>query len=235
MSRRERPTSVLAAPWLHLEPQPSWELVRRHGQLRGYRQGQLIKGPHDRADGVGLLLRGSIRVQAVGGEGLQRTLWVMAPQSTFGEAALFHGVPYMHYLHALTDCEVVYFAPEVLRDVIVPQHPELAFFLFSNLARKSYILSNQLEETMFLDSFARIAKLLYQAAEELRAGRGGASRGVELEVTHAEIAELLGLHRVTVTNAVNRLRRQGLLRKGTRRLVVEDAAGLRALFGALEE
>lgn len=43
-----------------------------------------------------------------------------------------------------------------------------------------------------------------------------------MRISHAELAEFLGLHRVTVTKAVTRLREAGLIECGEEGMIIRD-------------
>lgn len=220
---------MLTAPWIRFEHSNAWDGLIPQGSERRYRRGEVIKRPGDPVDGVCLLREGTIKVVAVGRSGLQRTLWLMAPDSLLGEAALYEGKPYLHYVEALTDCTMVVFSVETIRSEIVPHHPDLVFFILSNLARKSYIMSTQLEESLFLDAYTRIAKFLYAAARERLTHRdNGAS--VTITLSHTDIGELLGLHRVTVSNAIARMRREGILDPASHALILRNLEALKSLL-----
>ncbi len=219
----------LTAPWIRFEHCGAWDALLPQGCERRYRRGEVLKRPGDPVEQVSLLREGTIKVVAVGPSGLQRTLWLMAPDSLLGEAALYDGKPYLHYIEAVTDCTIIDFSAQTMRSEIVPHHPDLVFFILSNLAHKSYIMSTQLEESLFLDAYTRIAKFLYAAARERLTHRDDGG-GVTITLSHTDIGELLGLHRVTVSNAIARMRREGILDPTTHALILRDVVALKRVL-----
>ncbi len=229
MSYSDAQERQLTAPWIRFEHCSAWDELLPQGYRRRYSRGEVIKRPGDPVEEVCLLREGSVKVVAVGRSGLQRTLWLMAPDSLLGEAALYDGKPYLHYIEALTDCTMIVFSAETMRTEIVPHHPDLVFFILSNLAHKSYIMSTQLEETLFLDAYTRVAKFLYAAASERLTHRENGS-GVTITLSHTDIGELLGLHRVTVSHAIARMRREGILDPTTHAVILRDVAALKRVL-----
>src|SRR5579862_5836927 len=71
------------------------------------------------------------------------------------------------------------------------------------------------------DVDTRIAKLILRLG--MRYGRrDGRVTRLEIPLTHQEIADMVGTTRQTVTSALSRLKRQGVLTIETRRILIES-------------
>lgn len=210
-------------PWIVFRDQSCWEDVLHLGRKVAWRAGAMIQRPEDEVAGIFLLRSGTIKVAAASPGGLQRTLWLMGEGSVLGEAALFGRHPYMHEIVALEDCAAVEFPRAVVMEVLLAQHPKVSAALLSNMAAKCYIMSTQVEDTTFLSAAQRLGRFLYGVC---------LTRGTRrIPLSHATIADLLGLHRVTVSNTVSALRRAGLIEGRTHDIVVADIARLAAFTG----
>ncbi|MCO5158777.1 MAG: Crp/Fnr family transcriptional regulator [Aquamicrobium sp.] len=210
-------------PWIVFRDQSCWDAVLHLGRKVAWRAGAVIQRPEDEVAGIFLLRSGTIKVAAASAGGLQRTLWLMGEGSVLGEAALFGRHPYMHEIVALEDCTAVEFPRAVVMDALLAHHPEVSAALLSNMAAKCYIMSTQVEDTTFLSAAQRLGRFLYGVC---------LTRGTRhVRLSHATIADLLGLHRVTVSNTVSALRRAGLIEDRTHDIVVADMARLAAFTG----
>lgn len=209
-------------PWIAFPDQSCWEEVLHLGRKVAWKAGAVIQRPEDEVSGIFLLRSGVIKVAAASPGGLQRTLWLMGEGSVLGEAAMFGRHPYMHEIVAVEDCAAVGFPRAAVMDVLLARHPAISAALLSNMAAKCYVMSTQVEDTTFLSAAQRLARFLYGVCLT----RGGN----RVALSHATIADLLGLHRVTVSNAVSALRRDGLLEDATHDIVVTDLARLAAFI-----
>jgi len=210
-------------PWIVFRDQSCWDAVLHLGRKVTWTAGAVIQRPEDEVAGIFLLRSGTIKVAAASPGGLQRTLWLMGEGSVLGEAALFGRHPYMHEIVALEDCAAVEFSRATVMDALLAHHPKVSAALLSNMAAKCYIMSTQVEDTTFLSAAQRLGRFLHGVC---------LTRGTRrVALSHATIADLLGLHRVTVSNTVSALRRAGLIEAGTHDIVVADIARLAAFTG----
>ena len=81
----------------------------------------------------------------------------------------------------------------------------------------------RLEEVAFKWIPSRIAALL------LRLSNGSEGGGRIVELSHQEIAEMLGVYRDTLTNALDRLKAEDAVEIGRRRILVKNAEHLQEL------
>ena len=122
-------------------------------------------------------------------------------------------------------CPHLYPNTTVLYGVILEKYPEITKSLLSIMARKIHVLSTQTEEQAFLKPLVRVAKVIYLFYGNKK--ETGWKEYPSLPVSQEEIANLLGLHRVTVNQALQSLRIQGVLENNTHRIIVRDLELLR--------
>lgn len=218
VSKTKEFEASIDTPWVVFDTLSIWDEVLPLGRRVVWTRGDRIRGPGDPAHSIFLIRSGLIKVSAVSREGVQRTLWLMGAGSVLGEAALFSGKPYRHEISVLESGEAWEFSEQVLMQELLEKHPALSRQLLMNIAAKSYIGSSQVEDAVFLNGPQRVARLLY-GLDQVRQTAG-------LPVSHAAMAEMLGLHRVTVSNAIGLLRRAGFLDETTHGIRVIDPAGL---------
>ncbi len=163
-----------------------------------------------------------VKVAAASRDGLQRTLWLMGPGSVIGEAAMFAHRPYMHFFTTMEPTVAYTFSRQILSQNILPHFPKVGEALLSNLAAKCYIMSTQVEESVFLTVPQRVARFLY--------GLCLARNSLHLPLSHGTIADLLGIHRVSVSNTISLMKRIGLLDDTSHGVTVNDINALAAFL-----
>lgn len=209
-------------PWIEFRDQTCWDEVLHLGRKITWKPKTFIQRPDDEVNGIYLLRSGMIKVAAASREGLQRTLWLMGPGSILGEAAMFGRHPYMHHITAMEECTGYEFSTKTVIEQLLPRYPAVSVALLSNIASKCYILSSQIEDSSFLSVPQRLGRFFY--------GLCLARNSRHLPLSHATIAELLGIHRVTVSNTVSALKRTGLLNDDTHEIVISDINALAAFL-----
>jgi CRP-like cAMP-binding protein len=78
------------------------------------------------------------------------------------------------------------------------------------MSKKIQILTGQVKDISYNSPRIRVTKLIYSLSQQY--GKD-CSTGIELTInaTYKEIAFLTGLHRVTVTNIMNDLKKEGII------------------------
>jgi len=84
---------------------------------------------------------------------------------------------------------------------------------------------NRLEQMAYSTIASRLAGLLLELAAD--------SRDSLVEVTHQELADMLGTWRETISKTLQDFRRRGLVASGRRRLTLLDKEGLELEAGLL--
>jgi CRP-like cAMP-binding protein len=199
---------------MEFQNQDMWEKALHLGRKVIWKGKSCIQRPGDDVTSIFLIREGVIKVSATSAEGVQRTLWFMGPGSILGEAALFAGQKNAHYIDTVEDCVAYEFSRSNVVERLLVDHPDLGEALLTNLATKSYIMSTQVEESTFLSAYRRICRFFY--------GLCLSRNSRQIPLSHSVIADLLGLHRVTVSNAIGDLKRRGLLEERGHDLVVAD-------------
>src|SRR6187399_1503952 len=202
------------------------EALARSGRSRKLRRGELLIDAGDENVACATLLRGALKVAAVDEEGTERILALVHPAGFIGE--LF--APFAHHdVVALTDSELCVF-PRSEMSRAVDKHPRLA----QALLRRSQEDLLQSRELLALSgrrsAGAKVAGLLAGLAEAASESSCHAAREFDLPLTRGEIAGMLGLTIETVSRALTRFERDGMIRrKGARGIELLDPARLGAI------
>jgi len=215
-----------ASPWISSSGR-EWEPVLYLANKKEYGKYAIIIDIGDEVNHLYYLKKGQIKMTALSKSGIEQTIWHIDAPNVFGEVPFFHRQPCKFQILATTSCEVYSFNREFVLSELA-NHPQFVNYVLKVLAQKVRILSSRIEDLIFANPVARIAKLLLLLAYQKGAIKGN-SCSVELPLTHQELANLTGLHRVTVTNALNKLCDNGTVLKNKDNILIKDLNGLRLL------
>lgn len=191
-------------------------LLLREGRRRSYAAGQVIQQQGDAGGGFWLVERGAVSVGRFDADGDATVFAVLGPGDLFGELAHFAGVP--RQVDAVAESEAVLVRIDApLVDRLLAQEPDFARWLLKSIANQLRLALDRIDRDRGLSAEARLALLLADMARR---------DGSELGVTQQALADLLGVSRVTVGQALGRLVEAGLVQVGYRRIVVPDPGRL---------
>lgn len=196
-------------------PKESWRFLEQTEIPRVYRAGDWIYRQGEEAARFYYLIRGEVRIFMTSEEGAEQTLTIKNAGTIFGEAAFFDGMPRMSSAKAVVKTAVLAIDRPLLLTLFA-QRPEFALELLQYLARNTRMLSNQITRMAFRQADGRLAELLL----ELRDEDGAVSLSQE------ELGQMCGVTRMTVTRILGEFARRGWVRRGYRKLWVEDARAL---------
>lgn len=151
--------------------------------------------------------RGEVRLMRTTLDGREKILMSMREGSVTGETPFFDDVPACSSIVAATDCVVYAFSRDCVLHDILPHHPDLTWALLHSLASKVRVLCNQSVSLSLADLPARICRFLHLRLKEGESGHPSVSPGLNQQ----ELANLLGVHRVTLNKALRELEKESIL------------------------
>ena len=217
---QEKTYDMLSSPWICAGEAVSWEGVLQHGVLREYRKNDIIIQAGQELEALAYLKDGVVKTVAPEESGQEKIIWYIESGCVLGETPLFNNKPCAYYFQAVEDCRVYWFSKSTVYGVILVKYPEITRSLLSIMARKVHVLSTQVEDQVFLKPMARVAKVIYLFYSKKK--ETGWKEYPSLPVSQEDIANLLGLHRVTVNQALQAMRNSGILENNTHRIIVRD-------------
>ncbi|MBR3880120.1 MAG: Crp/Fnr family transcriptional regulator [Mailhella sp.] len=191
----------------------AWEKVFPLGQEVQWEPNKTVFPPKRKVLGLHFVLSGRFRCYSVTQDGKQRTLWIMHEHSLIGDVALFNDTVPIYLMESETAARTIFFSRKVLWERVIPNSPEVALCLLKMLALKVRWQSSDAYAQNFLPSWKRLGSFLFDASE---------AHKNNIAISHADMAEFLGMHRVTVTKALARLRRMGLIYMDQRGIHIVD-------------
>lgn len=179
------------------------------------KKGHIFYRPDEQAEVLFLLKRGKVQVYILTAEGKRLVIETIGPGMFFGEMPLTAQTMHQAFAEAVEDSVICVLSRGDLERLLL-QKPQVALRLLNSLSHSLEETRTKLEETAFQNATARVCRSLLRLAQ-------GTS---ELDLTHQELADSIGLYRETVTNVLNRLQAQGIVELGKKKIVILDRAGL---------
>jgi CRP/FNR family cyclic AMP-dependent transcriptional regulator len=188
-------------------------LVNR-GVRRAFPTGSAIYRAHDLTDGIYYVGEGLVKQFILTAGGVEKVLGFVTPGCLFGEALFFTRCPAQSTAVAVED-SVVYVFPRRTMEQLFAAHPELLVDIARSLSYKVRALTSQIWIMASSDSTTKVRKTLSLLTRE------SAERHPVLHLTHQALADLAGVHRVTASDILATLSREGILECRRGRIVVK--------------
>jgi CRP/FNR family transcriptional regulator len=172
--------------------------------------GKTIFFEGDEPHKIYFIKRGFVKLYRMSPEGRDTIIYLYGPGSILGLRALTTGdKSFKHNAEAMTDVEVITF-PEKDYFEILEQHPEYLVDLMHAFIERLNYTERKLEGFILTDTTARVASFLYSLVERFVKVNNNKCE-LPLTLTHQTISEFVGAFRETVTVAMNRLKKDGVL------------------------
>ncbi len=201
--------------------------ICQNGYLKEYRRGEIIFFENDSEKKLYLLVDGQVKLSMLSSEGREKVMTILQAGDIFGEISLFDHDPHPLTAEVLEKARLMILDWNDLEEIIMKQ-PRLALKIIEALSKKTRLLASQVRDLVFHDAKGRLANLLIRFAEDF--GQK-VDEGIMIEIilTHQEIANLLGVSRVTVTKTLNKLIDEGVIKIKERKIHILDNEQLNAL------
>jgi CRP-like cAMP-binding protein len=213
---------------------PSWDRATHLATRQVHPKGSLLLDMEAPAEGVFYIKEGQVDTVLYTLHGPEKVLYCVGRGCLFGEASCFStGVTGEATVWARTPCIIYFFRKETVEGLIARQHPELLLEMIGMLGHIVRMYGISLRDSLSQDYFVRVCRILvYFVRWKLGPQVPGSQVLIQSDVTQSDLAKLLGVHRVTVTKAVGRLKELGIINHFTKsELDIADFQGLCRLGG----
>jgi CRP/FNR family transcriptional regulator, cyclic AMP receptor protein len=192
---------------------------------RSYPKGVRVFHEGDRSDACYIVRAGDLRVTREHPDGRAIALATLGPGDIFGELAMLDGEARSASVESLSDCELLALPAADVRRLLADA-PETTVKLVVALTRRLREANERIARQSFQTVPSRVAGVLSQliaeeAPIELR-------DGVTIRMTQADLAQLAGTSRESVSRFLATLERAGVVRVGRGRVTVLEPRRLRS-------
>jgi CRP/FNR family transcriptional regulator len=201
------------------------ERISRVSVARSFPAGVRVFHEGDHSDACYLVRKGDLRVTREHPDGRAIALATLGEGDIFGELAMLDGEARSASVETLTDSELLALPAADVRRLLA-DHPGISVKLIAALTKRLRETNERVARQSFQTVPSRVAGVLNQliAEESASAGR----QGITIRMTQADLAQLAGTSRESVSRFLATLERAGVVRVGRGRVTVVEPRRLRA-------
>jgi len=201
------------------------ERISRVSVARTFPAGVRVFHEGDHSDACYLVRTGDLRVTREHPDGRAIALATLGAGDIFGELAMLDGEARSASVETLTDSELLALPAADVRRLLA-DHPGISVKLIAALTKRLRETNERVARQSFQTVPSRVAGVLNQliAEESASAGR----QGITIRMTQADLAQLAGTSRESVSRFLATLERAGVVRVGRGRVTVVEPRRLRA-------
>lgn len=190
----------------------------QQAQKLSFRKGDIVIDIDDVPMYLYYLIEGCIRIYRPSYDNDLIVHNIVAP-NTFAEANFFKQLPSTGRLVAIENCVVLAISKKVFFDFIREQDLFIQFFI-NNVCTKLTVNQDKIASLTNSDNKIKLAKLIYMLSIDRN------NKNNEVFITHDELANIIGIHRVTVSRNLAKLHEEGILVTNRNSIRILDMAKL---------
>ena len=192
---------------------------------RRWAEGEVVFREGDPGDTCYVIQEGCVRVLRNHSDGRTITLAELRAGDLFGELAMFDTERRSATVEAGEDTRGVALLASDMRRLLL-RHPDMALKLLAAFAERLREANERISRQSFQTVASRVAGVLLEQAEAAGAD-GGPDHDILIRATRAQVAQLAGSSRESVSRFLATLDRAGLVTCGRGKVVIHDPAALR--------
>jgi len=212
--------------WLRVLDPAQIEGLRSASSARSYAVGEVIFTPVPNPNSLYLLERGLVRIYRLSERGLETSLGYVKPGEVFGELTVFGDYPRESFAQAV-ELSVVWRIPRACFQPYLESTPGLAFAISKQIGERLKRIESRVENLVFRDVHTRVILILSELGASFGTVRDDGSILIDVQITQAELATLVGSSRQSVNASLGDLSDRGLISRSGRRLVLLKPEELR--------
>lgn len=194
------------APMVHFNPLP---------------KGLVIQKPDTIRESLFFIKEGKVRLYKVDGNGKQFTAGILGKGNMFGEIDSFsfgtNGL-FIETVEETLICSV----PKNNFENFLMKRPELAMKFLAEFSKMLKERNEMLEKLAMGDLKSRILHLLLKLSERFAGSRNGKFTLIDLDLTHQEVANMIGATREAVSVVLSELNKSGVVETGRKTIAVDQ-------------
>lgn len=205
---------------------PDWEALASRAVQISFVKGRELLSQGDSGDSMLILTEGSARVSMLTANGREIVLAYADPGAVLGEIALLDGGERTASVIATSAGKALQLGRNALRD-FVASHPEFAWSLMHQLARRLRTADHTIESDRAYASGPRLARYLRRLI-----GIGTEERSHRVELSQSELGNFAGMSREHINRQLRSWEESGLIALEQGRVRILDVAMLEEISEA---
>ena len=190
---------------------------------RDFSRGEIIFSEGDEGSGFYVVMSGRVKIFKLSPEGKEQILHILGPGEPFGEVPVFSGQSFPANSEALAKSHLLFFPRHAMVELI-SANPSLALNMLAVLSMRLRQFTVQIENLSLKEVPSRLAAYLMYLSEEQ-----GSGESVDLNISKAQLASLLGTIPETLSRIFAKMSRQNLIEVKEREIMLCNPNGLRQL------
>ena len=193
---------------------------------RSYPKGSRVFHEGDASDACYVIRSGEVRITREHSDGRAIALATLGPGEIVGELAMLDGEVRSASVEAVADVGLLPLAASDMRGLL-ERNPAITSKLVIALTRRVRETNERVARQSFQTVPSRVAGVLSQLVSE-EGGGGAGAHGVTIRMKQADLAQLAGTSRESVSRFLAVLERAGVVRVGRGRVTVLEPPRLRS-------
>ncbi|MBP6224683.1 MAG: Crp/Fnr family transcriptional regulator [Rhizobacter sp.] len=193
-------------------------------QVRRLARGDMVFRVGQPCEEFHVTVIGQVKLYAISPAGQEKVIDLIGPGSSFAEALMFTGRPYIINAQALTDTLLLTVGKQAVLAEI-GHDPRFALRMLAGISRRLHGLVNDVEANALHSGLQRVIGYLLRG-QDVADGALGGSLTVSLPVSKATIASLLSLTPEYFSRVLHELESAGLIEIDKRDIRIPDARRL---------
>ncbi|MHC1727522.1 MAG: Crp/Fnr family transcriptional regulator [Syntrophobacteraceae bacterium] len=190
---------------------------------QSYEKGQALFSEGSRARGFYMVVAGKIKIYKLSLEGKEQILHIFGSGEIFGEVPVFAGGSYPANAEAIEPSRVFFF-PRADFVALIQREPSIALNMLGILSTRLRQFTHLIEDLSLKEVPGRLAAYLMYLGE-----RSGNVEKVELDITKAQLASLLGTIPETLSRILSKMTQQEIISMDGRKISILDRKVLESL------
>ena len=188
-----------------------------------FRKGETIFSEGEDGNGFYVVISGRVKIFKLSSEGKEQILHFFGPGEPFGEVPVFAGRHFPAHAEAMEESRVFFFPRKSFVELI-KRNPSLALNMLSVLSRRLRRFTALIDDLSLKEVPGRLAAYLLYLSDQKKE-----AKDLDLTITKAQLASLLGTIPETLSRILGKLSSQGLIETDGRRIRILDINALQDL------
>ncbi|MEJ6596185.1 Crp/Fnr family transcriptional regulator [Parasphingorhabdus sp.] len=213
------PAQMAATGFVMALPDPVRRDLLARGRARSFDKGQIIQQRGDVGQEFWYVERGSVQIGRYGIDGRLILFAMLGAGDTFGELAFMGEFPRAVDAIAGSDCILIRIGDRELQS-LMESDPTITRLLLKTMALTVQESFSLIESSRNLSVPQRLAQALLQLCSDQQ-------DGADIMATQQDLADLVGVSRVSLGKALTKLQLAGMIEPGYGFVTIKDRAALR--------
>ncbi|RPF53227.1 Crp/Fnr family transcriptional regulator [Aquisalibacillus elongatus] len=188
-------------------------------------QGEILFHQNAPRHSVYFIRSGLVKIFKVSSEGDEQIINILHSDEMFPHVGFFDETPNPATAITLTEAKIVS-VPIDEFELLLLEKPNMAIKVMKVIGEKLLDLQDRLQAIQSQDVFHRIVMMLIRFTNELGIKKSTGEIYLQLPITNAELASMIGVSRETVNRAFNRLKKENVMDYNRKEIHILDVEKL---------